>query len=130
MISVQFLDPDSNMSAQIVNTLVGSYMEQYFRIRHSATVQVSDWLSKQLDDLKGQVQASQQKLVDYQKQAGIIGTDETHNIVMTRLEEIDRQLTDAEANRILAQTVWQLAKTGIRNFSPDWRTLRCHGVPR
>ena len=112
MISVQFLDPDSDMSAQIVNTLVGSYMEQYFRIRYSATVQASDWLSKQLDDLKGQVQASQQKLVDYQKQAGIIGTDETHNIVMTRLEEIDRQLTDAEANRILAQTVWQLAKTG------------------
>ena len=112
MISVQFLDPDSDVSAQIVNTLVSSYMEQYFRIRYSATVQASDWLSKQLDDLKGQVQASQQKLVDYQKQAGIIGTDETHNIVMTRLEEIDRQLTDAEANRILAQTVWQLAKTG------------------
>ena len=112
MISVQFLDPDSDVSAQIVNTLVSAYMEQYFRIRYSATVQASDWLSKQLDDLKGQVQSSQQKLVDYQKQAGIIGTDETHNIVMTRLEEIDKQLTDAEANRILAQTVWQLAKTG------------------
>lgn len=112
MISVQFLDPDPEISAQIVNTLISDYMEQYFRTRFSATVQASEWLSKQLDDLKGQVQSSQQKLVDYQKRAGIIGTDETHNIVMTRLEQINQQLTAAQANRILTQTIWQLAKTG------------------
>ncbi len=112
MISVQFLDPDPEISAQIVNTLVNDYMDQYFRIRYSATVQASEWLSKQLNDLKGQVETAQQKAVDYQKQAGILGTDETHNIVMTRLEEIDRQVTAAQANRILTQTIWQLAKTG------------------
>ena len=112
MISVQFLDPDPEISAQIVNTLISDYMEQYFRTRYSATVQASEWLSKQLDDLKGQVQSSQQKLVDYQKRAGIIGTDETHNIVMTRLEQINQQLTAAQANGILTQTIWQLAKTG------------------
>jgi polysaccharide biosynthesis transport protein len=112
MISVQFLNPDANVSALVVNTLVSDYKEQYFRTRYSATVLASDWLSKQLDDLKREVETSQQRFVDYQRQAGILGTDETHNIVMTRLEEIDKELTAAQGNRILTQTVWQLAKTG------------------
>lgn len=112
MISVQFLHSNPETAAQIVNRLTADYIEQYFRIRYSATVQASDWLSKQLDDLKRRAESSQQELVDYQKQVGFLGSDETHNLVMTHLEAVDNQLTTAEANRILAQTVWQLARTG------------------
>jgi succinoglycan biosynthesis transport protein ExoP len=118
MISVQFMDPDPDVSAKIVNNLVSDYTEQYFRIRYAATVQASDWLSQQLNDLKGQVESSQQKLADFQRQAGILGTDETHNIVMTRLQQIDGQLTTARANRILAQAIWQLAQTGNPELLP------------
>src|SRR5262249_32358802 len=39
-------------------------------------------------------------------------TDEANNVVMAKLEELNKQLTAAEANRILKQAVWQLAKTG------------------
>lgn len=112
MITVQFFSPDPQVAADVVNTLVSDYQEQYMRVRMSATMQVSDWLSKQLDDLKNQVEGSQQRLVDYQKQAGILGADESHNIVMTRLEQVDKQLTEARGNRILAQAVAQLARTG------------------
>src|SRR6202030_2758032 len=118
MISIQFMDPDPNVSAKIVNNLVSAYTEQYFRIRYAATVQASDWLSQQLNDLKTQVESSQQKLAEFQRQAGILGTDETHNIVMTRLQQIDGQLTNAQANRILAQAVWQLAQTGNPELLP------------
>ena len=99
------------MAAAVVNSLVSNYQEQQFRTRFAATAQVSDRLSKQLDDLKNQVAASQEELVRYQKQAGILGVDETHNIVMTRLEEADKQVVAAEGDRILAQAVWQLAKS-------------------
>ncbi len=112
MITVQFLSPDPKVAADTVNALVSGYQEQYIRIRMTATMQVSDWLSKQLDELKNQVESSQERLVEYQKQAGILGTDESHNIVMTRLEAVDKQLTDAQANRILAQAISQLAHTG------------------
>lgn len=118
MISIQFLNPDPDISAKIVNNLVSDYTEQYFRIRYAATVQASDWLSEQLNDLKTQVESSQQKVADFQRQAGILGTDETHNIVMTRLQQIDGQLTTAQANRILAQAVWQLAQTGNPELLP------------
>lgn len=111
-IRVRFLSPHPQVAADVVNTLVNDFMEQYFRTRYSATAQASDWLSKQLSDLKTQVEISQEKLNSYQKQAGILGTDETQNVVMAKLEELNQQLTAAEANRILKETVYQLTKTG------------------
>jgi succinoglycan biosynthesis transport protein ExoP len=112
MIEVHFLDRDPKVAADVVNTLVNDYLEEYFQIRFSATMQASDWLSKQLNDLKSQVESSQEKLVQYQKKAGILGTDEVNNVIMVKLEEINKQLTMAEANRILKEAVWQIAKTG------------------
>jgi succinoglycan biosynthesis transport protein ExoP len=112
LIRVQFYSPDPKVSALVVNKLVNDYIERNFQIRYAATKQAADWLSAQLADLKSQVEMSQQQMVDYEREAGILGTDESHNIVMTRLEAISKQLTDAELNRIVAQAVWQLAKTG------------------
>ena len=112
MITVKFFSPDPLVAAGVVNTLVSDYQEQYMRIRMSATSQVSAFLAGQLDDLKNQVDASQERLVEYQKEAGILGVDESHNIVMTRLESIDNQLTTAKANRILAQAISQMAQSG------------------
>jgi len=112
MISIQFMNPDPQISALVVNTLVKDYKEQYFQNRYTATIEASSWLSKQLDDLRTEVASSEQKLVDYQKQAGILGTDESHNIVMTRLEEGAKQLVNAQENRIVAHTIVQLVRNG------------------
>jgi len=112
MIEVHFFNPDPQLAADVVNALVADYLEQYFRTRYKATAQASEWLSKQLEELRSQVEAAQEKVVTYQKQAGILGTDEAHNVVMAKLEELNKQLTDAEANRMLKQAGYQIAKTG------------------
>ncbi len=119
MIKISFLSPDAEVAANVVNSLVSNYQEQQFRTRFAATAQVSDRLSKQLEDLKDQVAASEEALVQYQKQAGLLGVDETHNIVMTRLEEADKQVVAAEGDRILAQAVWQLARSGNPELISD-----------
>jgi uncharacterized protein involved in exopolysaccharide biosynthesis len=112
MIEVHYLSPDRQVAASIVNTLVNDYIEQYFLTRYTATSQASAWLSQQLADLKTQVEVAQQKLVDYQKQNGILGTDAANNIVMTRLEDLNKQLTDAEGERITRQVINELVKSG------------------
>lgn len=112
LVEIHFLDPNPKLAADVVNTLVNNYVEQRFRARSTATAQVSDWLSKQLDDLKNQVEATEQKLNQAQHEAGILGPNETNNVVMTRLEDLNRQLTAAEANRIVRETIYHLARSG------------------
>lgn len=115
MINIQFMSPDASTAALVVNTLVKDYKEQYFQNRYAATLETSGWLSKQLDDLRSEIEASQQSLMDYQKQTGILGTDESQNIAMTRLEASAKQLMNAQEDRIVAQTIAQL----VRNGNPE-----------
>ena len=112
LISVNYLDRDPALAAAVVNALVNDYLQQYFQTRYVATRQASDWLSGQLTELKNDVEVSQQRLVEYQKQTGLLGESETNNIVMSKLEEINRQVSAAEANRIIKEAVWKLAKSG------------------
>jgi capsular exopolysaccharide synthesis family protein len=118
MINIEFLGPDAQMSATVANRLVADFKEQYFQSRYAATMESSGWLSKQLVDLKNEVETSQQRLVDYQKEVGILGTDETHNIVMTRLEELNKQVMTSESNRILSETVVHLVRNGNAELIP------------
>ncbi|HEY3928296.1 MAG TPA: polysaccharide biosynthesis tyrosine autokinase [Candidatus Koribacter sp.] len=112
LLQVRYLDRDPALAAAVANTLVNDYLEQYFQTRYTATRQASDWLSNQLYDLKADVESSQQRLADYQKQTGILGESETNNVVMAKLEELNKQLSAAQANGVVKQAVWQLAKTG------------------
>src|SRR4030081_773825 len=67
----------------------------------------SEWLTNQLADLQIKVESSQQKLVKYQRENGILGGDEKSNIIVAKLEDLNKQLTDAEADRIRKDSVYR-----------------------
>ena len=47
-----------------------------------------------------------------QKERGLIGTDETDNIVTDKLKGIDEQLTAAESDRIVKEARYRIAGSG------------------
>lgn len=63
-------------------------------------------------DLKAKVEASQARAVQLEKESGIFGEDEHHNVVVTRLEQLGNEVTAAEANRVVKEGVYNLATSG------------------
>ncbi|HVZ61901.1 MAG TPA: polysaccharide biosynthesis tyrosine autokinase [Terriglobales bacterium] len=112
MIEIRVLNPDPQMSARIVDTLMETYIEQNFRSKLESLTSTSQWLTRQLADLQLKVESSQEKLVQYQKEHGIIGLDEKQNIITQRLDDLNRQLTAAEADRIQRETNWRFSAAG------------------
>ena len=112
IIAVQFQAKDPALAAAAVNSTVSSYTERNFRSSYDSATQVSSWLSKQMDDLKIKANQSQEKLAELQKQRGLIGGDETDNIVTKKLEGIDEQLTSAESDRIVKEARYRIAESG------------------
>ena len=112
IVEIRFSNPDPQMAARVVNTLVNVYVEQNFKTKFESAMQTSDWLSKQLSDLQLKVETSQEKLVQYQKDHGILGIDEKQNIVTEKLDELNRELTAAEADRIQKESRYRLATSG------------------
>jgi len=112
IIDVHFRSPNKELAARVVNTLANTYIEQNFKTRFESTMQASDWLSRQLVDLQMKVETSQEKLVKYQKEHQILGIDEKQNITTEKLDELNKELTAAESERMQKEAVYQLAQAG------------------
>jgi polysaccharide biosynthesis transport protein len=111
VIDIQYRSPDAEVAARVVNTLMNTYVEQNFKTRFESTMQASEWLSKQLEDLKMLVETSQEKLVEYQKEHDILGIDEKQNIITSKLDELNKELTAAESDRMQKESIYQLAQS-------------------
>jgi capsular exopolysaccharide synthesis family protein len=112
LIQVSYTHPDPQLSAEVVNTLVKTFIEQNFKTKYESVTQTSDWLTKELADLELRVQTSEEKLVRYQKEHSILGIDDKQNIVTAKLTELNEELTKAEVDRIQKETDYRLAVGG------------------
>jgi polysaccharide biosynthesis transport protein len=100
------------VSAKIVNTLVNDYIEWIFKTRFTSTQRVSGWLTGQLGDLKKQVEKNQDELVELQGRLGVVGFDQTHNLITASLEDSAKANGEANTERIVAEARYRtLAST-------------------
>src|SRR3984885_3993128 len=112
LIDVSYSSPDPQLAADVVNHLIGALMDYTFQARFTATAQASNWLTTQLDDLRKQTQSLQAKAITLQRDTGMFGDDESHNVVLARLENLNEALAAAESNRILKEAVYRVASSG------------------
>jgi succinoglycan biosynthesis transport protein ExoP len=98
----------AQLSADIVNQLVQDYITRSFQSRADATKRVEDFFSRQLDDLKKEVNTSQERMLDLQKRLGVLGFDPKDNQITTTLDELNHAAGVAEITRIQAETRYQV----------------------
>lgn len=103
------------LSTQIVSTLMNQYVERIFTSQFSSTQRASRFLAGQLNDLKNQVLDDQQKLVDLQGKLGVIGFDDTHNLITAQLEDLARANEQADIARITAEARYRI----LQDERPD-----------
>jgi succinoglycan biosynthesis transport protein ExoP len=123
LINVSFEDRDPNRAAVVANALIDSYKDQYLQSHYNATSEASSWLTKQLEELKRNVENSEKKLTDFEKESGILSFDslgedksgsggQGHSVVLQKLDALNAELTQAEANRIEKEAIYRFTKSG------------------
>ena len=127
LIRVSFESHDPSQAAQIANAIIDSYKSQYLQSHYDASSEASDWLTKQLSELKANVEDSEKKLTDFEKESGILSFQsgsvggngesggaggEIHSTVLQKLDALNSELTIAEANRIQKEAIYRIARTG------------------
>jgi len=131
LLEIRFSSPDPVLAAKAVNSVIDTYIEQNYKTHLDATTRTSDWLAQQLSELQMKVQESQEKLVRYQKDHGILGIDEKENIITSKLDELNKQLTAAEGDRMQKESVYRLASSGdpdlLSNLDPSSPLVKLRG---
>jgi capsular exopolysaccharide synthesis family protein len=107
LVEIRYSSPNPQLAANVVNTLVQTFIEENIRSKFDSTMQASDWLSKQLYDLQLKVETSEEKILRYEKDNGMAGVDEKQNIITSKLDELNKELTVAESDRIEKQSQYE-----------------------
>src|SRR4030088_3350155 len=126
IIEIHYRSTDKQMAANVVNTLMQTYVENNFKARFESTMQASDWLSKQLVDLQMKVETSQQTLLRDQKHHEILGIDEKQKNTTAKLDELNKELTSAESERMDKESFYRLIESG----DPDAIASSAGGVDK
>ena len=113
LMRISYSSLSAKLSADIVNQLVAAYIQRSFQTPAKQTKMVSDWLSGQLDELKHQVERSQQQMMDLERQLGVLGYDNSsHNELQAALEELLTAENTAKIQRITAESRYRMV-TGM-----------------
>src|SRR5499433_2635863 len=118
-ISFESVNPD--LAAQILNAHINNFMEQNFRSKYDATAKATSWLTDQLSELKVKVQNSEDARLAYERQHQIWELDDKQNITTQRLNDLNRELTESQNDRMRKEALYEFAKAGNIDAVPQLR---------
>jgi succinoglycan biosynthesis transport protein ExoP len=104
LLKMSFATHDPRMSAELATAHVEGYERQQNEIRSSQSEEARLFLENKLIEIKEQLQNSEAALNDYRRRKGIIpgliSLDGKNAVVLDRLADLSRDLTNAQVDRI------------------------------
>lgn len=112
LVTVSFTSPDPEFSVQVVNTWTETFIEQTLSRRYEANSYARDFLEGRLGDLRERLEQSERDVVAYAEREEIInlptgvedakGNQAERSIIVENLAALNKELTEATADRIAA----------------------------
>ncbi|MEP7068672.1 MAG: chain length determinant protein EpsF [Usitatibacter sp.] len=91
VIGIMYSASNSKYAAAVANAFAKGYMDTTLNLRVEPTRQAAAWFDEQLKELRKSFEISQGKLAAFQREKGILATDERVDIETSRLAELSSQ---------------------------------------
>lgn len=122
LLDVSFESTDPQLAARLVNAHIENYIQSNFRSKYDATTRASTWLADQLSELKVKVEKSENDRLAYERENQIWQLDDKENITTQRLADLNKELTDAQADRMKKEALYDFAKSGDLDGVPQMQS--------
>lgn len=124
VVSISYTANDPRFAAAVTNAFVQSYINTTLELKVAPARLTNTFFSEQIKALKDNLEGAQAKLSAYQRENGIIATDERLDVESNRLNDLSSQLVQAQAQTFDAQSRQRqvqdfLAKGQVPDTLPD-----------
>ena len=99
-------------AATIANTMAEEYLVSQVEAKYQAAERAIEWLSKRIQELRGEVLEAEAKIVEYRSRNNLVNTD-TSNPVTLQFFQLNSQLALAQAERAGAEARLSQARSMI-----------------
>ncbi|MDB5799661.1 MAG: epsF [Rhodocyclales bacterium] len=104
VISIAYSGPDAAQAARLANAFAQAYIDVNLELKVDPARQYAAWFDERNKSLRGELEAAQKKLSDFQQAQGIVATDERLDLESARLAELSSQLSSAQSLRADSQS--------------------------
>lgn len=119
LVTISFASHDPALSAVVTNTIVRSFIDRSYQTRHDAIIRSTEWLERQLDDIREKMEASNRALAAFQGTSGIADVDQYRSTFTEQLAELSREKTQALSDRIQMQSFLSQVRNGNLEALPQ-----------
>jgi capsular exopolysaccharide synthesis family protein len=99
-----------DVAAQFLNAMAAEFVEDNSQSRMQSSQKTSEWLSAQIEDTKSKLQETEQRLQEFVQSSGnVFVGQEASTLADTELNQAKLRLADVQAQRIAAQTRYELS---------------------
>ncbi len=99
VLAISFTGQDPKFSAAVANAFAQAYIDTNLELKIEPAKQYASWFAGQSKALRDGLEKAQTRLSEFQKETGIVNTDERLDIESARLAELSSQLTAIQAQR-------------------------------
>jgi capsular exopolysaccharide synthesis family protein len=110
LVDITFDTPDAKLSQDLANAHAASFIQLILENRFSLTKEAKDFLGARLAELRDKVQKAEEKLNRFRQEHGVVSFEKGENIVVDRLVDLNKVLTKAKAERIEAESLYQMTR--------------------
>lgn len=123
ILSISFDSTDPKIAADFVNSLTAAFTEVTLENRWRSTQNISEWLGRQLQDVKTKLQRSQEALQNYAHTENLTFLSETSSTgdttVNERLKEMEVEVSRAQAERVVKEAAYEQVHNAPADSLPE-----------
>ncbi|MBI1791643.1 MAG: polysaccharide biosynthesis tyrosine autokinase [Acidobacteria bacterium] len=112
LLLISYRSPDKNLAAEVANGIAQSYLEHTYNIRYRASAGLSQFMEKQLEELRAKMERSSAALVQFERELNVINPEEKTNILSARLLQLNTEYTNAQGDRVKKEAAYTSVKGG------------------
>lgn len=109
LVDIEITSPDRRLSQDLANTLASEYVLWEMDKKLDASSLAKDFLMKQIDRAKIELERSEEELNRFARESGIVSLDSKLNSVYRQLEEINGALAKAQSDLLAKEAVYEQA---------------------
>ena len=112
LLQISYRSDDPQLAADAANAIAQSYLEHTYNIRIRSSASLSDFMERQLAELKAKVERSSLALVAFERELNVISPEEKTNILGSRLLQLNTEYTTAQGDRLRKQAAYESVEGG------------------
>ena len=112
ILQISYRSQHRQLAADVANAIAQSYLAHSYAIRYKATASLSDFMERQLEELKAKMEKSSAALAQFERELNLINPEEKTSILTARLLELNSEYTKAQADRVSKEAAYNSVQSG------------------